>query len=60
MYSYEIDFVLKSRNYCIDSSAYLQICKSSPQISQIRYDSFENIFEIWTDDNYYWKFVTRM
>ena len=56
MYSYEIDQILKSQNYNINSETYINICSTSPQISRVKYDSYENKCEIWTDDNYYWKF----
>lgn len=56
MYSYEIDQILKSQNYNINSETYENICSTSPQISRAKYDSYENKCEIWTDDNYYWKF----
>jgi len=58
MYSYEIDQVIKSQNYNIDSKTYINICNTIPQISQIIYTSFENMFEFWTSDKYYWKFKT--
>lgn len=56
MYSYEIDQILKSQNYNIDSNTYMNICSTSPQISRVKYDPYENKYKIWTDDNYYWKF----
>ena len=58
MYSYEIDQVIKSQNYNIASKTYINICNTIPQISQIIYTSFENMFEFWTSDKYYWKFKT--
>lgn len=54
MYSYEIEQVLKLRNYNIYSDIYLDICNSSPQITHIKYDSYNEDFHIWTNDNYYW------
>lgn len=56
MYSYEIDENLKSQKYDVDSKTYLHICQSISQISQIKYNSFESSFKLWTNDNYYWKF----
>lgn len=55
MYSYEINQTLESKNYNIDSETYIDICNTSPQISRIKYDSYENKYEIWTSDNYFWK-----
>lgn len=56
MYSWEINQFLEHRNYNIDSEDYLKICNSSNQISKIKYEPFGDYFEIWTNDNYYWKF----
>lgn len=57
MYSCEIDTLLKSNNYNIDSQTYINICNTSPQLARIKYDPYGNYFEIWTKDNYYWKFT---
>lgn len=56
MYSYEIDQTLESQNYNIDSETYIDICDTSPQISRVKYDSYDNKYDIWTNDNFYWKF----
>jgi len=55
MYSYQIQQILESNNYSIDSETYLNICSTSPQIKEIKYNSYENYFEIWANDGY-WKF----
>ena len=55
MYSYEIDQILKSQNYNIDSETYIDICNTSPQISRVKYNPYDNKYEIWTSDNYSWK-----
>ena len=60
MYSYEIDQVIKSQNYNMDSKTYLHICKSSSQIVHVKYEPFENNFNIWTNDNYHWTFKVRL
>lgn len=60
MYSSEIEQTLKSQDYNIDSKTYLYICQLSPQISRIKYDSFENNFNIWTNDNYHWTFKVKL
>lgn len=59
MYSYEIQEKLVQQDYTLTSKEYLEICASSPQISQIKYYSFGDYFEIWTKDNYYWKFTVK-
>lgn len=55
MYSYEINETLKFLNYNIDSKTYIDICNTSLQISRVKYDSYDSKYEIWTNDNYYWK-----
>lgn len=60
MYSFEIDQAIKSRNYIVDSKVYLHICQSSPQISRVKYDPFQNNFDIWTNDKYHWTFRVRL
>lgn len=60
MYSYEIDQTLKSSNYTVNSKTYLHICQSSPQISRVKYEPFDDNFNIWTDDNYHWTFKVNL
>lgn len=55
MYSNEIQQILESNNFSIDSGTYLNICATSPQINEIKYSPYSNCFEIWTSDGY-WKF----
>lgn len=56
MFSWEINQTLESQNYNIDSEAYTDICRTSPQITRVKYDPYSKSFEIWTNDNNYWKF----
>ena len=56
MYSCEIEEALRKHNYNIDSDTYIIICSTSPQIVRVKYDPYGQYFEIWTNDNYYWKF----
>lgn len=56
MYSYEIDKIIKSQNYNIDSVTYLNICNTSPQINHVKYSAFEDYFEFWDNEGSYWKF----
>ena len=55
MYSYEIDQTIKSHNYNIDSELNINICNTSSQISRVKYDPYDNKYEICTKDNFYWK-----
>lgn len=56
MYSSEIDKIMYENNYNIHADIYNKICDESPQIKHIKYDAFNNNFEIWTNDEYYWRF----
>lgn len=56
MYSSEIDQIIESQYYNIDSETYMDICSTSPQISRVKYAPYDNKYEIWTNDNFYWKF----
>ena len=60
MYSWEIQNKLQKENYILTGEEYIDICKNSPQISRIKYNGFGDSYEMWTTDNYYWKFsLTR-
>lgn len=52
MYTYEIDNLMKIKNYLISAREYLQICNTSPQIREVKYDPYQNNFMIETDENY--------
>lgn len=56
MYSYEIEEYLRENDFKIDNEAYLKICSQSPQICKIKFNPYNNVFEIWTNDDYYFKF----
>ena len=59
MYSWEIEQLLKLKNYVISASDYSKIVTTSPQIHNIEYKPFENSFYISTDDNYVLKFKVQ-
>ncbi len=58
MYSYEILELLKCNNNVININDYIKVCQSS-QITKIKYSPFFNNYEVWTNDNYYYKFSVR-
>ena len=60
MYSYEINQTIVSQNYNIDSETYMDVCNTSPQISRVKYEPFEDNFNIWTNDNYHWTFKVKL
>lgn len=61
MYSYEIDRLLKIKNYLLSVKEYQSISdiKSNPQINHIKYDCYNDTFEINTKDNYNFKFKVK-
>ncbi len=53
MYTWEIENLLKLKNYILDGEEYLRIINTSPQIKKIKYNAYDNTFDTWTkeDDN---------
>lgn len=59
MYSWEIDALIKSKNYQITPDDYQKIVSESSQINNIKYEPFNDKFIISTTDNYYWMFTIK-
>lgn len=59
MYSHEIDRYMTERNYKLtrDEYKWISSISRSPQISEIKYDCFNNNFNIYTKDGYHWTFT---
>lgn len=55
MYSREIEELLQLKNYILSVKEYFNVCSSS-QIKYIKYDPYEDIFYISTEDKYNFKF----
>ena len=58
MYSWEIENELKRYNYNLPAKLYASMFSvaNSPQVSKIKYDVGEDVFTVWTDDGYCWRF----
>lgn len=56
MYTWEINKEMIKYNFKLPSKIYLKICSTSPQICRVKLDSYDDMFEIWTKDNGYFKF----
>lgn len=56
MYSHEIEELLKIRNYLISNIEYINMIDTSPQIDHVKYNPYSDDFEMWTNDNYYFKY----
>ena len=59
MYSYEIEKLLKIRNYLLSIEEYNNIVNNSSQIDHVKYNPEENIFTIWTNDDYTFTFKIK-
>ena len=59
MYSWEIEQLLKLRNYVLSVKEYFDLCDNSPQIVRVTYNPYEDSFLIKTSDNYEFKFKVR-
>lgn len=59
MYSWEIDNLIKIRNYLLEIADYDKICKTSPQIDFIQYKPYSDDFYIHTNDNYCFNFKVK-
>ena len=52
MFTWEIKNLMINNNYLIKSNEYISICKTSPQIREVKYDPYNDNFMIETEDNY--------
>lgn len=52
MYTWEIDQLLKLKNYLLEIEEFEKICKTSPQIDRIGYNPYYDNYYIYTNDNY--------
>lgn len=61
MYSHEIDCYLRDKNYLLNSDELLDIIdvRVNTQIKEIKYNTFDDSYEIWTYDGWYWKFKCK-
>lgn len=59
MYSWELTNYLTEHNCTLNQNEYLHICNTCPQIRRVKYEPYGNYFEIWTDDNGYFKFTVN-
>ena len=59
MYSFEIQKLMELRNYLLSVKEYFYVCDTSPQIVRVSYNPFDNNFNIYTNDNYNFKFKIK-
>lgn len=53
MFDWEIENFLKENNYILNQHQYMMLCTSSPQLNHIKYDPYQEVFETWSDNNYF-------
>ena len=51
MYSWEIENLLRIRNYVLYNDEYFKILSTSPQINEVKYNAGEDTFETWTKED---------
>ena len=54
MYSWELEEFIKQRNYYVggDDLVFVINIKEHPQINSVKYDAFNNMYHLTTNDNY--------
>lgn len=57
MFSHEISGIMESCHYNIDSKTYINILLSSPQLDGVKFDPYNHSYEMWDEENNYWKFT---
>ena len=50
MYTWEIENLLKIKNYILNSEEYTNIISSSPQVKRVKYNTFDDSMETWTEE----------
>lgn len=59
MYSEEIKQLLELKEYILSVEEYSKILYTSPQINFIKYDPYDDTFNVSTDDRYNFKFKIK-
>lgn len=59
MYSEEIKQLLEYKKYILNLKEYSKIIDTSPQINFIKYDPYDDTFNVGTDDRYNFKFKLK-
>lgn len=57
MYSWEIEQLLKLKNYLLECEEYNHLVTTSPQINKVKYE--HNDFTVETNDDYKFKFKIK-
>lgn len=58
MYSWEIEKILKENNYCVGGKLLLSLIdiKQNPQINHIKFNPYDNMYEMWDREGNYYHF----
>ena len=58
LYDYELNDYLSNRNNILTSDEYMYVCNTCPQINHVKYDPFDNLFKVWSEENYF-EFIVK-
>ena len=56
MYDWELTNYLRDKNYNLSASEYIYVFNTCPQLRQISYSPYEDMFTAISDDNEYFRF----
>ena len=56
MYDWELANYLRDKNHNLSASEYIYVCNTCPQLRQISYDAYSNMFTAISDNNEYFRF----
>lgn len=59
MYSWEIVKLLELRQYVLDVKEYFNVCETSPQITRVTYNPYDDKIKVLTSDKYEFNFKIK-
>jgi len=59
MYSWEIAKLLELRQYVLDVKEYFDLCDTSPQITRVTYNPYNDKIKVLTSDRYEFNFKIK-
>ena len=51
MYTWEIEKLLKIKNYILYCDEYVHMIDTSPQIKEVKYNAYDDTFDTWTRED---------
>lgn len=56
MYDWELERYIAEHNGVLNHIEYSDMCNTSPQLNHIKYDPYNDCFEVWSDQGNYFRF----